>query len=122
MRVNYDQNADPFGSEKHCRICDGDLVQDPWTKEWYCPKTPHESEDKPTKEELFNAHESLMVTLCKILELDYLEATEQDVVEAVRKMAEKTPCILRRLTNDLKNSYRKNRQRHSLHRVIYNSV
>ena len=36
--------------------------------------------------EFFNIHETFMVNLCEILDLDYLEATEQDVIQAVNSM------------------------------------
>lgn len=45
----FDPPSDPFGDEKHCRICDGDLVRDPWTKEWHCP-TDHEEKQGLVKE------------------------------------------------------------------------
>ena len=35
--------------------------------------------------ELFCIHESLMVELCKILKLDYLEVTEEAVINAIKE-------------------------------------
>lgn len=34
----------------------------------------------------FNKAESLRVELCKILDLDYLMATDDDIIEAVKKL------------------------------------
>jgi hypothetical protein len=48
--------------------------------------------EKVSKEEfdkLWHKHETMMVVLCTILELDYFEADESDVEEAVRKLKEK---------------------------------
>lgn len=45
MSIPYPSNYfDPFGDEKHCRICDGDLVYDDWEKIWYCPNNHEKPE------------------------------------------------------------------------------
>ena len=38
---------DPFGDEKHCRICDGALEYDPLEKIWYCPSDHEIEKPKP---------------------------------------------------------------------------
>ena len=37
-------------------------------------------------DEFFQAHESLMVRLCRILKLDYVDATDEEVIECVRNL------------------------------------
>ena len=34
--TNYDPPADPYGDEKRCRICDGELTYNYLTREWEC--------------------------------------------------------------------------------------
>lgn len=40
------------------------------------------------KNEYFHAHESLMLRLCEVLHLDYVEATDEDVIQKVQEMAD----------------------------------
>lgn len=37
-------------------------------------------------DEIFKAHETLMVKLCEILKLDYLEVTGEDVIQKVKEL------------------------------------
>lgn len=39
--------------------------------------------------EFFHAHETLMVRLCEILNLDYTKATDEDVIQKVQKLKQK---------------------------------
>ena len=43
-----------------------------------------EAENKA--QEFFQAHETLMVNLCEILKLDYIEATAEDVLKKVQEL------------------------------------
>lgn len=55
-------------------------------EQWY-DITPVYSEDssKAVADRIFHTHETFMVRLCAILELDYMEASEEDVLDAVKK-------------------------------------
>lgn len=35
----FDPPSDPFGDEKRCSLCDGELEYNEWTKEYYCPSS-----------------------------------------------------------------------------------
>ena len=34
--MTYDPPSDPFGDERSCRICDGELTYNYLTREWEC--------------------------------------------------------------------------------------
>ena len=34
--MNYDPPSDPFGDERSCRICDGELTYNYLIREWEC--------------------------------------------------------------------------------------